>query len=270
MEAPAWRSNIMLLKIIAVQARLGKKLSVAEKLLIFKQKPDFLCLPEYYFIRESDPDFTRSAMRIKENLQVLKYLSESFSTCMIGGSIVEADGDSLYNSSYLLKDGKILGKYRKLNPVAGEMDKGIMPGDKLFMANIDGVKISIIICADALNIEIFKMMAPYDIDIIFIPTTSPLRPHEMKLEKFRRDNDIYVAGARAASSYVIKTCGIGTLFGKPLQGRSLIASPWGVIRRIEPYSENTACILTAVIDVDEIRDFKIKRRLIADGLKDLN
>ncbi len=260
----------MLLKIIAVQTRLGKKLSLEEKLLIFKQKPDFLCLPEYYFVSESDPDFARSALRIKENLQVLKYLSESFSTCLIGGSIVEAEGDSLYNSSYLLKNGKILGKYRKLNPVAGEIDKGIMPGDKMFMADIDGVKISILICADALNIETFKMMAPHDIDIVFIPTTSPLRPLEMKLEKFKRDNDIYVAGARAASSYVIKTCGIGTLFDKPLQGRSLIASPWGVIRRVEPLSENTACILTGVVDVDELRDFRMKHRLIAEELKDMN
>ena len=91
----------------------------------------------------------------------------------------------------------------------------------------------------------------------------------MKLEKYKRDNDIYVAGARAASSYVVKTCGIGTLFGKPLQGRSLIASPWGVVRRIEPHSENTACILTGIVDVDELRDFRMKRRLIAENMTDL-
>jgi predicted amidohydrolase len=254
----------MLIKVIAVQSPSGKKLSQEEKLRIFKQRPDFVCLPEYCLISEDAPDFGRAALMIKENLEYLRSLSDAFSTCLIGGSVVEGEADVLYNNSYIFHHGQQIGKYRKLNPVAGELEMGILPGDKLYTAVIDDVKIGLMICADALNPELFAAFRPEEVDLIFIPTTSPYRPQERKIEKFRRDNEIYVDGAQRALSYVIKVCGVGTLFGKRLQGRSLVASPWGVLNRVDPQAELYSCILTTVIDIDELRDFR-QKKLAAGG-----
>ena len=251
----------MLVKVVAVQSRLGQKLTLEEQLLIFKQRPDFTCLPEYSFIDESTPDFAHAAYPIDENLKYLRDLSEAFATCLIGGSVVEAEGDFLHNSSYVFNRGQFLGKYRKLNPVAGELKKGIIPGDGIFTTEVDAVKIGIMICADALNTNLFQTIAKDEVDIIFIPTTSPYRPDERTAEKFRRDNDIYVRASQISSSYIVKTCAVGSLFGRPLQGRSLIASPWGILRRVEPHAELSRRILTAVLDVDEIRDFRSKKYL---------
>lgn len=251
----------MLVKVVAAQIDLGQRLSLEQNLLIFKQKPDFLCLPEYFLVEKTMPDFARAALMIKENLAYLQSLSEALATCLVGGSVVEADNDSLYNSCYVYNRGKPAGRYRKLNPVDGETDKGILPGDKLFTTDIEGIRVAVLICADALNMGIFERLAEQQIDIIFIPTTSPYREGESKLEKFKRDNDIYVRGANISSSYIVKCCGIGTLFGKPLQGRSLIASPWGLLRRIEPHAENSSSILSIILDIDELRDFKRKRTL---------
>lgn len=250
----------MLIKVAAVQSRLGSPLSLESKLHIFKQRPDFVCLPEYCLVGPNEPDFSRSALGAKDNLEYLKTLSVEFSTCLIGGSVVEGGHDALYNSSYIFCRGESMGRYRKLNPVDGEMNKGILPGDKLYTVEIEATKIALLICADALNIELFRILGEREVDIIFIPTTSPLRPAESKSEKHKRDQDIYLAAARMACAYVVKTCAVGTLFGKPLQGRSLIASPWDIIKRVPYYAETDPTLLTAILDIDELREFRAKKR----------
>ena len=251
----------MLIRVMAIQSVMGRELTLEEKLHIIKRRPDFVCLPEYCLIDKRSPDFIRAALEVKENIRTLQQLSLELATCLIAGSVVEADGDSLYNSSYLMKNGEILGRYRKLNPVSGETAKGIMPGDMVFTTTVDDVKIAILICADALNIGLFEALVKEEIDIVFIPTTSPLRPAEFKTEKHRRDNEIYVRSARTAGAYIVKTCGVGTLFGKPLQGRSLIASPWGIPARVQTYAESERNMLTTVLDIDEIREFRRKINL---------
>ena len=250
----------MLIKVMAVQSKLGRPLSLEEKLHIFKQQPDFVCLPEYCMIDEDDPDFSRSALKIKDNLTYLRNLSLEFSTCLIGGSVVEGDKENLYNSAYIFSKGDYVGRYRKLNPVSGEVEKGILPGDKILTSTVDDIKIAVLICADALNPGLFELLYEKEVDIIFIPTTSPHRPAESKAEKHKRDCEVYLAGAVKASAYLVKTCGIGPLFGKPLQGRSLMVAPWGFLRRVPIYTEMDTAILTAALDIYEIRDFRRKRK----------
>lgn len=254
----------MLVKVAAVQTFLGKKLTIEEKLFIFRQRPDFICLPEYSLIDPATPDFARAALMSIEHLKYLRSLSEELSTFLIGGSVVEGEADSLYNSSYIFDRGVFCGKYRKLNPVSGEIARGILPGDRTLIYDIDGIRVAVMICADALNPDLFRMIGRQGADIIFIPTTSTFRPEESKSEKHRRDREIYLRGAELAGAFVVKTCGVGTLFGKPLQGRSLIAAPWGILERVDIYSEAASAILTSILDIEELREFRAKRRLITD------
>lgn len=250
----------MLVRVTAVQGLLGQQLTLEQKLHIFKLKSDFICLPEYCLINETDTDFSRAALEIKDNLEYLKNLSIDFSTSLIAGSVVEADSESLFNTSYIYNRGAIVGRYRKLSPVDGELDRGILPGDQIFATPIDDIKIAVLICSDALNTELFRLLAEKEVDIIFIPTTSPYRPAESKSEKFKRDNDIFLTAAQKSSAFIVKTCGVGTLFQKPLQGRSLIVSPWGFLRRVPIYAENEPAILTATLDIDELREFRSKQK----------
>jgi predicted amidohydrolase len=180
---------------------------------------------------------------------------------LIGGSIVEADNYALYNSSYIFNRGQMLGRYRKLNPVDGELRRGILPGDKFFAVEVEGIRIGVMICADALNADLFEAINSKAVDIIFIPTTSPFREGEGKREKQKRDLEIFQTGAQKASSFIVKTCGVGSLFGKRLQGRSLIASPWSIIKRVDIFAESSRCILTATLDIDEIREFRRHQKI---------
>jgi len=53
------------------------------------------------------------------------------------------------------------------------------------------------------------------------------------------------------------------LWGGYLQGRSLVAAPWGILTRIPPYDENKRRILSFTLDIAELREFRAKRHLQA-------
>jgi len=95
---------------------------------------------------------------------------------------------------------------------------------------------------------------------VFIPTTSPYRPEDSLSQKHDRDQKYFVAGAEVAGAYVVKTCGAGSIFGHRLQGRSLIAAPWGVVNRVEPLDEDSVRILTETLDIAELREFRRRYR----------
>jgi predicted amidohydrolase len=83
--------------------------------------------------------------------------------------------------------------------------------------------------------------------IAFVPTASPYRPGESVSDKYERDRFIFVEGARKMGCPVVKTCGVGTTFGHRIQGRSLIATPEGVLKRAEPDQESDGLILSATL-----------------------
>jgi hypothetical protein len=92
-------------------------------------------------------------------------------------------------------------------------------------------------------------MASLGCQITFAPTASPFRAGESLQEKYERDRTIFLEGARRMGCPIIKTCGAGTTFGHPIQGRSLIATPEKIIARAEPHQETSSLLLTAVLDV---------------------
>lgn len=248
----------MLVKIVAVQARMGERLTLEEKIHIFKQKPDFVCLPEYWLLDSSIPDYHRAALHRQEWLSYLSRLSDELQTVLIGGTVVEAQGERLHNVSYVLDRGQIVGSYRKRHPVPRELERGITPGTRAEIFDCDGIRISLMICGDVFFPERYEELGEEDVDIIFIPTTSAFRPNDTPEEKSNRDERYFVAGASSSGSFVVKVCGVGTIFGHPLQGRSLIAAPWGVLERVDIPGELHKRILTATLDIAEIRDFRVK------------
>ena len=50
-----------------------------------------------------------------------------------------------------------------------------------------------------------------------------------------------------------KTCAAGELYGRTLQGRSLIAAPWGeILARVSPDREAEELVLRADLDLDAL------------------
>ena len=246
----------MLINVVLCQLKIGAGISLAEKIHIFKRKPDLLCLPEYFLMPENSSDYSLFASRYRENLKHLSRLSNELNTTLIGGTIIEKSGEDKYNTSYVFKQGTKIASYRKRHPTENEKRMGIRPGSRSIVFSVNGVRVGILICADALDNGCFQKMQKMNADIIFIPTVSPLRKDDNPAQKARRDQDIFVEGARTAGAYIVKTCGIGSIFEHRLNGRSLVASPWGILWQIPSPHEQLPYIHNTLLDIDELREFK--------------
>jgi predicted amidohydrolase len=248
----------MLTKVVCVQAVMGHRLNLEEKLHILKQRPDFVCLSEYCLLDESVGDYGQAADRHTEHLAYFRKLSTELSTCLIAGTVVEREDDRLYNASYVIDRGIVLGAYRKRYPVPGEQSRGILPGSRPLFLTVDDIRIGVLICGDVFYPEQYDEMGLAGIDIVFVPTTSLYRPDDSLSQKRYRDRKYFVDGAERAGAYVVKVCGVGRVFDKPLQGRSLVTAPWGILAQVSLFEEMDQRILAVTLDIAEIREFRRK------------
>lgn len=205
---------------------------------------------------ENTLNYALFASNYRQNIKYLSRLSRDLNTILIGGTIIEKNNSELHNTSYTFHHGEKIGSYRKCHPTENELRMGICPGNKNIVVQVDGIKIGILICADALYPAGFRKMKKMDVDMIFIPTVSPLLTGDTVADKTKRDQEIFVEGAKMSGAYIIKTCGIGEIFKHKLNGRSLIASPWGILWQIPEENEQLPYIHNMLLDIDELREFR--------------
>ncbi|HER00604.1 MAG TPA: carbon-nitrogen hydrolase family protein [candidate division Zixibacteria bacterium] len=246
----------MFINVVLCQLRVGLEISLAEKIHIFKNKPDFVCLPEYFLIPPESKDYSEYASRFDYNLKLLARWSDELDTTFMGGTIIEKSNSLMYNTCFIFRKGQKIASYRKCFPTEKEQARGITPGRRNMVFEVEGVRVGILICADVLHEEVFQKMRRMNADIIFVPTVSPLLENDSLQDKAQRDSDIFVRGAEISRAYVVKTCGLGTIFGKPQNGRSLVAAPWGIIWQVSPEAEQNPRIQTQLLDIEELREFR--------------
>lgn len=248
----------MLCKVVAIQARLGQELTLEEKIFIFKERPDFVCLPEYYLVDNGTTGHPRAAMAKAAHLDYLSHLSDELSTCLIAGTVIEAIDDHLFNSCYVINRGFAIGRYCKRYPLEGELKGGLSPGGHNLILDVNGVRIGIMICSDVFQTHLFDEYGAAGVDLLFVPTASPYRPDDTARTKKTRDRKYFLNGALSSGAYVIKVCGVGELFGRQLQGRSLFAAPWDIIRRVDYAGEGQKRLMAITLDIHELREFRRK------------
>lgn len=239
-----------IIKVVLYQEILCGKVLPGDIEIIKGMVPDFFVLPEYFFINGAK-DFAAAALLVKENKEYISFLSKELQCTIIAGTMIEQQPEGFYNVCYIAKDGIIKGRYIKCNPTPDELRGGILPGVEMRLYSVNGVSLGILICSDVLEAHNFHTMGELLSDIVFVPSISPYR-EETEEEKFARDEQIFVEGAMNSRSYIVKVCGIGSIFDKRLQGRSLVAAPWGVLTRVSPHEEHTKHILNVELDMEKI------------------
>lgn len=246
----------MLVRISLVQHLVGAPIGLDLKLHLFRQRPDFVCFPEYWGATEQMTDQLDLAAAASSNRLEMQRLSATMYCAVVGGTVVLNGGDGLRNVAPVYESGRLLGDYAKVRPTSRERERGVVPGNRFPTWSVGGVRIGVAICADCLDPVTFTEYGRQDVDVLFVPNASPYREGEAVAEKFLRDDTIFVSGAERAGAYVVKTCGVGRLFGGRLQGRSLVASPWGILHRVPPDEEGRAQVVTVNLSVDELREFR--------------
>jgi predicted amidohydrolase len=239
----------MKITVAACQQPLHEPLSAATLKLLQEKQTDFVCLPEHYPLRKEIGSLTEAAADYDTRKQYLSGVSSAIQSVVVGGTITETASSGYYNTCYVFEEGKEVGFYRKINPTSREMAAGVLRGDEFKMFSIRGLRVGVLICADVLDMRSFEELASLECQVAFIPTASPLRSGESVEEKFKRDRAIFLEGARKMRCPLVKTCGVGTTFGHPIQGRSLIATPDRIIARAEPDQEDQQLILFAELTI---------------------
>jgi predicted amidohydrolase len=125
----------------------------------------------------------------------------------------ERDGAQVYNSAALVdSDGRVLARHRKCH-LYGDVDlASYTPGDGFTaLAELDGVRVGIVICYDVEFPEAVRTLALAGADLVAVPTAL-MRPYEVVARTIvparAYENQVYVAYAnRSGAEDTLLYCG---------------------------------------------------------------
>lgn len=172
-----------------------------------------------------------------ETLGLIRKLSKELGVAVVAGSMVERDGERLYNTAYAVTDGKIAGKYRKNHLFNyGKIREGevFASGDAPTVLDLNGFRVGITICYDLRFPELFRAEALLGAEVFvnvaaFLEETG--RAHWMPLLRARAIENL---------SYIVAANQAGTEGNRFLyHGHSCIIDPWGKVLRKAGTGEET-------------------------------
>jgi predicted amidohydrolase len=197
---------------------------------------DLLVFPEYFWVRPEDQGMADSAAHGEEDLATLAELSREEGWMVCGGTFVETTPAGWRNTCPLFHRGMELVRYRKIHLMPGEEKGGVVPGEDFVLAEVGGLRIAPVICADVFHEDTFHRLEALSPEVVVAPVASPFLPRDTPEAKEGRDRDLFQRLADRAGGILIKVAGTGNLRGRPLQGRCLVVTPEGILFRT-PFAE---------------------------------
>lgn len=171
-----------MINVLSVQIRpkIGEKDKNLEKVRAIieanaEKKPDLILMPEFFNTGISRPAFEKLAEE-GENCETKEFFSKvakEYNSYVLCGSIVERDGEKLYNTARLLdREGKVVAKYRKMNLFkyfGGTEDQYIIPGEELVVVETELGTIGLCTCFDISYPMHFAQLVKMGAEIILCP-----------------------------------------------------------------------------------------------------
>ncbi len=215
-----------------------------------EQKPAFIALPEYFSVPNNMEQFN-SAEEISretchETMRFLAEISREFPDIYIlGGTVLEEENGKFYNTSTLWRNGALIGKYRKRNPINAELKAGISRGDKPAAFNTEHCKVGMLICADMFDPPTIKAVVDLGAELVFLPVAAMgTHPHvkgHPLTEKLATENGIYVVK-------------VGNVSSNARGGRSAFITPWGIEKEASDAVEDS--VMSIDFDMQKLRAYR--------------
>lgn len=235
-----------------IRATLQANLTAAKTAVLkaAKDKPALIALPEYFTVPNCMGDFTDAAKISKEtavqSLEFLQDISKQVGEIyLFGGTILLEDSGKYYNTSTLWRNGKLLGKYKKINPIKAELEAGVTKGREPVVLDTDLGKIGLIVCADSFDPALVKRVAELGAEIVSLPVaamgTHPTVKGHPLTEKMARDYGVFVLK-------------VGNVCSNMRGGRSAIIAPWGILGEVSDAPDDS--VLTADLDIEKLREYR--------------
>jgi predicted amidohydrolase len=193
------------------------------------RKADIICLPEGVTVCGTGLKYADVAESIPgPSTQVLGEWAARHGAYIAAG-IYERDGEAIYNTSVLLgRDGKLMGKYRKVCLPREEIDGGITPGEDYPVFDTDFGRVGMMICWDVSYPEVARELSARGAEMILMPIWGG---NETLARARAIENQVYLV----ASGYDFRTA----IYNKA--GETLAAAKSG----------NESCIIDVEIDLNE-------------------
>ena len=181
---------------------------------------DLVVLPEMWSSGFAYKNLNELAQCTAGIVEELRELSRELKLVVVG-SMPEPHGEKVFNTVYVVDNGRLAGVYRKLHlfSLLGE-DRAFDSGDSWLLADTSVGKLGVIICYDLRFPELSRRLALEGADVICVPAQwpKPRQEHWRTLLRARAiENQLYVVACNA--------CGpIGKL---DFFGMSMIIDPKG-------------------------------------------
>ena len=174
-----------------------------------QKRADIVCLPEGITVVGTNKKYADVAEPIPgPSTEFLGHRAAKHNLYVVAG-LYEREGTAVYNTSVLLgRDGKLIGKYRKVCLPREEIDGGITPGTEYPVFETDFGRVGMMICWDVHFPEVARELAAAGAEVILVPIWGG---NELLARARAVENQVYVV----ASGYDFKTA----IFDK--EGRTL-------------------------------------------------
>ncbi|MSM39500.1 MAG: carbon-nitrogen family hydrolase [Geobacter sp.] len=177
-------------------------------------------LPEVWSSGFAYRELNELARRTPELVEEMGRLSAEYGMVLVG-SLPEPDGDKVCNTAYILDQGNLAGKYRKIHLFSlMNEDRSFTGGDHWVVADTSAGRIGVFICYDLRFPELARRLAVEGAEILVVPGEWP-KPREEHWRTLLRaraiENQLFLVAANC--------CGVtGKL---DFFGSSLIVGPKG-------------------------------------------
>jgi len=228
-----------------------KNLETAEQMLYRAADigSKFICLPEYFAMPASLED-NRYIEKIMDEtrepaVKLLKRVSKEVDAYIVGGTIFEKFRGRYYNTCLFLKQGKILGKFRKMHLTDWEKNVGLNVGSTFRVFETEFCKAGILICADVFYPRTVRRLASLGAEVIFLPVSaSRTHPHV-------KGHPLTTKRATNNKVFMLKN---GNTRSNSRGGNSAIISPWGILNQAK--DEMNTKIISADLDITKLRKYR--------------
>ncbi|MBI5483564.1 MAG: carbon-nitrogen family hydrolase [Deltaproteobacteria bacterium] len=210
------------------------------------QGANLAVLPEMWSSGFAYKNLNELALRTPGIVDELLELSARHKLVIVG-SMPEPNGDKVFNSVFLVDNGRLAGIYRKMHIFSflGE-DRAFNGGDSWLLADTSIGKIGVIICYDLRFPELSRRLALEGAQVLCVPAQWP---------KPRQEHWRTLIRARAMENqFFVVSCNACGLIGKlDFFGMSMIINPKGDV--IEDAGESE-CEILAELDMQTMTDWR--------------
>ncbi len=228
-----------------------KNLETAEQMLYRAADlgSKFICLPENFAMPASLEDNMPIEKIVdvtsEPTVQLLKRVSKEVDAYIVGGTIFEKFRGRYYNTCLFLKQGKILGKFRKMHLTDWEKNVGLNVGSTFRVFETEFCKAGLLICADVFYPRTVRRLASLGAEIIFLPVSaSKTHPHV-------KGHPLTIKRATNNKVFMLKN---GNTRSNSRGGNSAIISPWGILNQAK--DEMNTKIISADLDITKLRKYR--------------